>query len=700
MRWTTASTRLSNATPGGSWSGCPPMVPNSAEPPAISWDWAGLVGTGRLPVAGGGGGAAGCENVDMGAPPVSRVRRTTGLSGEAKRWAVASTNELPVLRRTVWAPWVGAVRSGVRATSGTGGGGGCEGATLIRGGATVIRRTSGAGRRPVGADAAPGGPAGKLVVGAAPLLGVAGASVQGCQVRRTGCAPRSAPPGAAARAVGPVAVRAAADIVCAAGAAGAAEVDAAPKVRTAPDGDVVRRHIRDSPPTAEAGAATGLPAGRIVWGAPNPVARVRLASLPCAVARRIVISSGMPSSAPAIPGLATWAPTRLAGCAERRTGAARVWVAAGTDPAGAEAGLGVLVGVATGAPASGALAALPMAGEVAGEVAAAGGVAAGLPVAGSRRIVGDEVAAWVVVAGVVLVRAAVAGVAVAGVAVVRAGPAGSAARRTTGAGTELRTSVAGRTSVALRHSRGRRRSSGVAPAGASTLGLLPAPDGGVSATERWPGTVACAPLAGVAWAATGESAGAVPTAEGSRRTTGSAERAAGAEPADAGAPGVMPGVTPGVTPGAVLVGPAPAVAGLAVGVLAAAGVAVRVVVVVGMDAGVDTGADAGRAAPSSPASDRAPAAWRITRLPADHACRRTVAGASMLPAIRPGPAAGTTSGLRTDDSRDPVWPGAASAGRTRPGVANLDTTLARPTDVGAAGAAPVDSVDPAAVEWP
>ncbi|GAA4755194.1 hypothetical protein GCM10023350_45810 [Nocardioides endophyticus] len=241
----------------------------------------------------------------------------------------------------------------------------------MRGGATVIRRTSRAGRRPVGADAAPGVPPGKAVMGAAvgTALGevpaAAGASVQGCQVRRTGKAARVAglAPGklGAAAAARPVANPAANPLAGAdARAAGLAEgavaiaegeeaeavgMAGAPKPPTAPDGVIVRRQSRVSPPTAAAGAATGLPAGRIVCGAPNPVARVRLASVPCDVARRIVISSGILSSAPAMPGFATWAPIRLTGNVERRAMAAgAVGAAAAGAGAAADAGVGADVG--------------------------------------------------------------------------------------------------------------------------------------------------------------------------------------------------------------------------------------------------------------------------------------------------------------------------------------------------------------------
>jgi hypothetical protein len=165
--------------------------------------------------------------------------------------------------------------------------------------------------------------------------------------------------------------------------------------------------------------------------------------------------------------------------------------------------------------------------------------------------------------------------------------------------------------------------------------------------------------------------GALPTAEGSRRTTGSAERATG------GVIGVLVlgvlllGVT--VLGAAALVVPAGVVE--PGGVVAAAGAAAAAAVDVVVGA-------VGRDAASRPASARAPAAWRITRLPADQAWRRTVAGASTPPAIRPGPAAATTSGPRTDDSSELAGPVDVVALRSRSGVASLDTTLDRPTDAG------------------
>jgi hypothetical protein len=551
----------------------------------------------------------------------------------------------------------------------------------------------------------------------------------------------------------------------------ATEVAGAPKLRTAPDGIIVRRHSRDSPPTAAAGAATGLPAGRIVCGAPNPVARVRLASVPCAVARRMVISSGMPSSAPAMPGLATWAPTRLAGNAERRTGVAGVAgvcdvaiepaaVAATASAAGADAGadagelaecgvetvaavgvtglagpaalaglpareaaagVGVLPGVAvaalgagapatgapgTGAPGTGA----PGTGVLTAEGLAAG---AGVLVAGSRRMVGDG-----------------AGVAAA------AGVAGSVAKRTTGAGTVLRTSVAGRTSVARRHRRRRPGTSGVAELAEASAAVVPI--GGAPATEPRLGTVAESPLEGAGEPADGAVTGVMPTPEGSRRTTGSAERDDEGDPVcvavGLGAVGLVVAGLGAVVLGAVALAVAGLGAVLGSGRVEATGAATAPAV--GTAAGADLGlvdgmADglAGRLADRSaagdevravrwmvlirPASELAPAAWRITRLPADHACRRTVAGASTPPAIRLGPAAATTSGLRTDDSSDAGRPEAVAeaVGRARPDVANRETMLARPTGAAAVAvvvvlAAPVVEATPAGVEevawspWP
>lgn len=622
----------------------------------------------------------------------------------------------------------------------------------MRGGATVIRRTSGPGRRPVGADAAPGGPAGKLATGAAPgavpgvVPAAAGASAQGCQVRRTGEAARAegaaglpgwvvwvglvpakralAPPAArpvakpaanalpgaepraavSAGAVEPVAATPAiaAGVAAEAEAVGAVE---APKLRTALAGVMARRQMRVSPPTAATGAATGLPAGRMVCGAPNPVAKVRLASVPCAVARRIVISSGIARSAPAIPGLATWAPSRLDGYVERRTvatgdEAAAAGVAAGVAVAVDAAGLigpsgrAGLAGVVADPDAAEAAAGLRApAGAVVGAPGPAGLLALAAPALAGALVGG--VFAGVFGAGVLAVGAAVAA---SRLMVGAAGPpdaAESGAMRTTGAGTERRTSVAGRTSVALRHSRRRPGWPGVAGvdgvagfAGAPVLVLVPV--GGASATVPALGPVADSPLGGVGDPDVDLVTGAVPTADGSRRTTGSAERAAdgvavsgvavGLEAVGFVGGGLFAVLAPGRSAGA--------------GAGAGAGTAFDVA---GIDVGLDDGAAVGAAAGEEPAavrrtvpgrSELTPAAWRITRLPADQACRRTVAGASTPPAIRLGPAAATTSGLRTDDSSEAGRRGALSAGRARPGVANRETMLASPTGA-AAVATPV-----------
>jgi len=412
-----------------------------------------------------------------------------------------------------------------------------------------------------------------------------------------------------------------------------------------------------------------------------------------------------------MPGLATWAPSRLDGYVERRTVAAGVEAAdvdadvdAGVDAAGAAAAAAAAAGLIgpTGladvdADVDAAAAALRAGAVVGAPVGALAGAFAAPALAGT-------LGTGVFVAGVLAVGAAVAASRLmAGVA----GPvdaADSGAMRTTGAGTERRTSVAGRTSVALRHSRRRPGWLGVAGV-AGVAGFAGAPVlvtvGGASATDPALETVADSPLDGAVDPDAEAVTGVVPTADGSRRTTGSAERAAGG--VAVGGVAVAGGV---VAPGLEAIGfvGGGLFAVLAPGRSTGAG-ASTAFDVASIDAGLDDGAAVGAAAGEEPAavrrtvpgrSELTPAAWRITRLPADQACRRTVAGASTPPAIRLGPAAATTSGLRTDDSSEPERRDAPSAGRARPGVANRETMLASPTGA-AAVATPVTEAG-AAVE--
>src|SRR6478752_3510452 len=72
----------------------------------------------------------------------------------------------------------------------------------------------------------------------------------------------------------------------------------------------------------------------------------------------------------------------------------------------------------------------------------------------------------------------------------------------------------------------------------------------------------------------------------------------------------------------------------------------------------------------------------------------------MPPAIRPGPAAATTSGPRTDDSSALDGPADEAAGRSRSGVASRDTTLDRPTDEGFVTAGEPTPAGAGAPPWP